>query len=193
MMLDKESYDLSVAAAQLAKSVCHTRNGNDEAVNTHLAHAKAILYQQTASLHLAALLPRKPAQQIVGLAAWKARKVAAHVDANLGGKIHIEDLAELVSFSLSHFSRAFKRTFGITAHAWLMRRRIEVAQELLLTTDFTLSEIALRCGMADQSHFTHRFLRLVGETPSSWRRTRLEALEEQGKVGTVTRAAMSSL
>jgi hypothetical protein len=42
-----------------------------------------------------------------------------------------------------------------------------------------LSEIALSCGMSDQSNFTRSFRRIVGETPSSWRRTRCGAIEER--------------
>jgi AraC-like DNA-binding protein len=76
--------------------------------------------------------------------------------------------------SKSHFTRAFKRTFGVSPCTYLLLRRIEVAQGLMLTTCQPLSSIALSCGMYDQSHFTRSFHRLVGETPDSWRRTRRE-------------------
>jgi AraC-like DNA-binding protein len=49
----------------------------------------------------------------------------------------------------------------------------------MLTTGASLSEIALSCGMSDQSHFTRSFRRIVGETPSSWRQTRHDAIEER--------------
>jgi AraC-like DNA-binding protein len=49
----------------------------------------------------------------------------------------------------------------------------------MLTTGASLSEIALSCGMSDQSHFTRSFRRIVGETPSSWRQTRHGAIEAQ--------------
>jgi len=49
----------------------------------------------------------------------------------------------------------------------------------MLTTGAPLSEIALSCGMGDQSNFTRAFRRIVGETPSSWRRTRCGATEER--------------
>jgi AraC-like DNA-binding protein len=47
----------------------------------------------------------------------------------------------------------------------------------MLTTGASLSEIALSCGMSDQSHFTRSFRRIVGETPSSWRQTRHGAID----------------
>src|SRR5258708_23421812 len=102
-----------------------------------------------------------------GFAAWQSRRLAAHVDANLSGKIAVKDLAVSLDISVGHFCRAFKRTFGMPARIWIRHRRIALAQQLMLTTAASLSEIALRCGMRDQSHFTRSFRRTVGETPSS--------------------------
>ena len=107
-----------------------------------------------------------------GLAAWQRRRVATHIDANLGADIRIRDLATLLGFSHSHFCRAFRVSFGIPPHLYVTRRRIEFAQTLMLTTPAKLSEIALTCGMSDQSHFTRAFRRVVGDTPHAWRRNR---------------------
>jgi len=84
----------------------------------------------------------------------------------------IKDLAASLDISVGHFCRSFKRTFGMPARDWVKHRRIELAQVLMLTTGASLSEIALTCGMSDQSHFTRSFRRIVGETPSSWRQAR---------------------
>jgi AraC-like DNA-binding protein len=100
--------------------------------------------------------------------------VLNYVESNLDDRLSVPQIAETVHLSSSHFSRAFKRTFGMSVHAWVMRRRIEVAQGLMLNTQQTLSEIALRCGLSDQSHLTRWFRRVVGETPGSWRRDRFE-------------------
>ena len=83
------------------------------------------------------------------------------------------ELAELLGLSKGHFARTFKRAFGVSPHAYVLRRRIEVAQGLMLTTCEPLSSIALTCGMCDQSHLAHTFHRIVGETPDSWRRALL--------------------
>jgi AraC family transcriptional regulator len=105
--------------------------------------------------------------------------VTTRVDANLAEKISTPQLARSVNLSASHFSRAFKFTFGVPPHAWVLRRRMEVAQGLMLTTSATLSEIAITCGMADQAHFTRCFRRVVGETPNVWRRSRRGTIEEE--------------
>jgi AraC-like DNA-binding protein len=114
-----------------------------------------------------------------GLAAWQKRRVTAYIDAHLDGRIRIKDLAGLLKLSAGHFSRAFRSTFGTTAHEYLSRRRIEVAQSLMLTSREPLSAIALRCGLCDQSHFTRVFRRIVGETPHAWRRTRWGEIEDR--------------
>ena len=108
-----------------------------------------------------------------GLAAWQRRRVSTHIDAHLGAGIRIRELATLLGFSHSHFCRSFRISFGIPPHLYVTRRRIELAQNLMLTTPAKLSEIAVTCGMSDQSHFTRAFRRIVGATPHAWRRNRL--------------------
>jgi AraC family transcriptional regulator len=108
-----------------------------------------------------------------GLTGWQRRRICAHIDANLGARIRVKDLATHLSLSDSHFSRSFRVSFGIPPHLYITRRRIELAQSLMLTTAANLSEIALTCGMSDQSHLTRLFRRIVGDTPRAWRRRRL--------------------
>jgi AraC-like DNA-binding protein len=108
-----------------------------------------------------------------GLAPWQIRKVRTYIAANLETTLSIGDLAALVRLSRFHFSRAFKDTFGDTPHRYVLRRRIEHAQGLMLTTETTLAEIALECGLVDQAHLGRSFRRIVGETPAAWRRARV--------------------
>jgi AraC family transcriptional regulator len=88
----------------------------------------------------------------------------------------VQELARLLGLSASHFCRAFKCAFGASPRDYVLRRRIEMAQALMLTTSEPLSSIAVNCGMCDQQHFTRSFHRIVGETPSNWRRTRRDSL-----------------
>jgi AraC family transcriptional regulator len=60
-------------------------------------------------------------------------------------------------------------------HRWLLARRIERAQELLLHSALSLDRIAAACGFADQSHFSRVFSRQIGIAPSAWRRQRRSA------------------
>ena len=106
-----------------------------------------------------------------GLAPWQVRRVAAYVDAHLGEPVTVSDLAGETRLSNGHFCRAFKATMNETPHTYVVRRRIEHAQLLMLTTADSLSHIAATCGLTDQAHLTRLFRRFVGETPLNWRRT----------------------
>jgi AraC family transcriptional regulator len=108
-----------------------------------------------------------------GLAPWQVRNVTTYIDANLGASLSCETLARLADLSVSYFARAFKSSFGYSPHEFLMRRRMERAQGLMLRTDAPLAQIALECGFADQAHLSRLFLRLTGERPATWRRARL--------------------
>ncbi|NID05591.1 helix-turn-helix transcriptional regulator [Luteibacter jiangsuensis] len=118
--------------------------------------------------------PAAPTRRRIGagLAPWQARRVAAHVDENLGYSITIDQLAAIAGLSSSYFCRAFKDSFGDPPHAYIMRRRVERAQTLMLQTREPLSQIALACGLSDQAHLCNLFRRLVGQSPSQWRRSR---------------------
>src|SRR5260370_11162252 len=69
-----------------------------------------------------------------GLAPWRIRRVTTHIESNLDATIGIKDRAALAKLSYFHFFRAFRGTFGETPHGYLMRRRGERAQGLLLPT-----------------------------------------------------------
>jgi AraC-like DNA-binding protein len=169
-----------VVTAQLIEAACRARDGDSDGSRAHIARAVALLDGDLGPRVSRRISDRGPRQiQRGGFVAWQSRRLAAHVDANLGGKILIKDLAASFDLSVGHFCRAFKRTFGMTARIWIKQRRIEFAQGLMLTTRASLSEIALRCGMSDQSHFTRSFRRVVGETPSFWRQIRHAAMEER--------------
>jgi AraC family transcriptional regulator len=171
--------ELSVVAAQLVEAARKARNGDRDAARAHIAHAVALLRGKPSlgpsGNHVLSNFETHVARG--GLPAWQTRRVFAHVEANLCSRIPIRELAGLLALSASHFCRAFKCTFGVSPRDYVLRRRIEVAQGLMLTTSEPLSSIAVRCGMCDQPHFTRSFHRIVGETPYTWRRTRQGALK----------------
>jgi AraC family transcriptional regulator len=104
------------------------------------------------------------------LLAWQVRKVLEYIDAHLATRILLADLCALVERSQAHFSRTFKQTFGESPHAFVVRRRLELATHYMMHTHAPLGDIALQCGFADQAHFTKRFTLAMGQTPAAWRR-----------------------
>ena len=174
-MLDEKSSNFSVVAARLAEAASSVRSGDSESAKQHIVQALALMHAQHGEAPAAPRAPIRASRPSGrnGLAAWQRRRVSTHIDANLGTGILIKDLATLLGCSHSHFCRSFRITFGIPPHLYVTRRRIEFAQTLMLTTPARLSEIALTCGMSDQSHFTRAFRRVVGDTPHVWRRNLL--------------------
>lgn len=122
-----------------------------------------------------------------GLAPWQKRKVEHYLKDRLDRPLRLEALAEQVSLSVSHFCRAFKKSFGTTPHMLIIRMRLELARRLMLTTQDPLSQIALACGLADQAHLSKLFRGEMAESPSAWRRRTLAEV----KAGTSRRAPPS--
>lgn len=105
-----------------------------------------------------------------GLAPWQARRVAGYVREHIGSRLRASELAQLVGLSYSHFNRAFKMSFQETPTAYIMRQRMRLARNKMLSTGHSLSQVALECGLCDQAHFSRMFRRVVGLSPRLWRR-----------------------
>ena len=96
-------------------------------------------------------------------------RIKASIDEGLESGVDIEGLARALGYSLSHFFRLFRKSFGMPPHRYVMQRRIELAQELLTQTDLDLACIALKSGFADQSHLCRNFHRFIGQPPGAFR------------------------
>ena len=105
-----------------------------------------------------------------GLAGWQRTRVSKYIEAHLADAISLRDLASVAQLSTCHFARAFKKSFGKPPHGYILRKRIERACELMLSTKDPLAQIALGCGLADQSHFSRLFKKHIGQCPQAWRR-----------------------
>lgn len=105
-----------------------------------------------------------------GFAPWQVKRLKTHIEANIETPLRLEDAAGLARVSRSHFSRAFKKTFGEPYSRYVMTVRLERARRLLIGTNQSISEIALACGLSDQSHLTRLFHRRYGAPPHAWRR-----------------------
>ena len=105
-----------------------------------------------------------------GLAPWQAKRVVAYIESNICLSLRVADLAGIAQLSISHFSRAFRKSFGQPPLAYVKVQRMRHAQVIMLNTREPLSQVALACGMCDQAHFTRVFRKVVGISPSVWRR-----------------------
>jgi len=116
-----------------------------------------------------ALVPR-PHQLRGGLPALVLRRIAEYIDANLQRDITLHELARQAQMSVYHFARAFKHRTGLPPHQYVLRRRIERARSLLSDPVLSVGDVAVRCGFAHHSHFSDTFHRVMGVTPTAYRR-----------------------
>jgi AraC family transcriptional regulator len=105
------------------------------------------------------------------LSPWQLRRVLDFMTVHLNDDPTIAELAQQCGLSSGYFTRAFRQTLGVTPHQWLVRKRVERARTLLLTSALGLADIAVLCGFVDQSHFTRVFARFEGDSPGRWRQT----------------------
>lgn len=104
-----------------------------------------------------------------GLVKWRLKRVQDFIEAELSESLSLRDLARCAGLSRMHFAAQFRAATGMRPHEYLVRQRIQRAQEILLTTSLPLVEVALSVGFQTQAHFTTVFRRLLGETPGRWR------------------------
>jgi AraC family transcriptional regulator len=105
-----------------------------------------------------------------GLSQSQLARVIDYMKANLTQDLSILDLATLTSMSESHFSRSFKRSVGISPYQYLMQQRVERAKQLLEMQAISISNIALDCGFANQTHLTKIFRQMIGMTPKAYQK-----------------------
>jgi AraC family transcriptional regulator len=103
------------------------------------------------------------------LSPWQLRRAKDLLAEHVATGLTLAQLAQECALSRSYFSRAFKRSTGVTPHEWLLTLRVTKAKELLLQPGLKLSQISLECGFADQAHFCRVFSRITGCVPSRWR------------------------
>jgi transcriptional regulator of acetoin/glycerol metabolism len=104
-----------------------------------------------------------------GLPPGAMRRVREHMEMHLSESMDLVELAAIAGLSVYHFARAFKQSAGVTPHHYLVRRRVERAQEMLARSEIPLSKIALAAGFSDQSHLARHFRQMLGMTPGQFR------------------------
>lgn len=177
---DSSRWQLSTTIVELLDAAVASVDGNRQAAKDCITRAAALVQAQRHGMDPG----HSPAPTKLfrgGLAPWHAKRVAAYIETHLASKITAQDIVELTQLSASYFFRAFRTSFGASPFAYIAARRIARAQEIMLTTDEPLSQIAIACGLCDQSHLCRVFRRTVGVTPKAWRR----------EYGTRTSLAMS--
>jgi len=82
--------------------------------------------------------------------------------------IDLDGLARSAGVSKFHFLRCFAATYGKTPAAYVTERRVERAQDLLRSTNLTVTEVCMLVGYSSLGSFSAKFRQLVGMTPSAY-------------------------
>jgi AraC family transcriptional regulator len=159
---------LVFSVVDLLNTATRQLDTNREAARASISRASSLLWVQ-ANKDFELEQSRASRGALLG---WQIRRVCEYIDSRLSGRILVSDLSAIARRSEAHFARAFKRTFRVSPHAYVLRRRVEKASHLMLVSDDCLSDIALACGMTDQAHLCNIFRQLMGQTPAAWRRER---------------------
>lgn len=99
----------------------------------------------------------------------RLRPLFDYLDRHYGEAVTIDDAADRLRMSKSHFMRFFRAVTGQSFIAHLNRFRVAKAQHLMATTDRTIAAISQEVGFCDQSYFGLVFRRLAGMTPREYR------------------------
>lgn len=134
-----------------------------------------LLMEQLTNTILVSMLQNQQISQLStkvkgGLAPRIQVQVCDFIHANFHRQIFLSELAQLAQLSEYHFCRMFKENMAQTPQEYLTKVRVEQVKYLCQTTKSTLSQIALRCGFANQSHMGRYFKKLVGVSPSHYRK-----------------------
>jgi AraC-like DNA-binding protein len=105
------------------------------------------------------------------------RRARDLIDRDYGEALDLDAMARAAGYSRFHFARAFAAAYGETPRAYLTRRRIERAKNLLRSANLSVTEICFLVGFASLGSFGARFRQLVGRSPSEYRD---EALAQTG-------------
>ncbi len=154
---------------------CHVRDLRIEHIAWALAaeHGEStpsgLLYRESLGMALAVHLLSHHRATVAprGLSRSQLTRITEYVDAHLAEDVTLLRLARVAGVSASHLRALFKQSVGVPVHAYVIRRRVERARDLLVLGDLPASQIALAAGFAHQSHMARCMRRVLGITPRS--------------------------
>ena len=97
------------------------------------------------------------------------RSAIQYIATGFNRNLTLNEVAQYVKLSPNYFSTLFHDTTGISFSKYLNRVRVEESKRLLLSSDYTLAEIAVAVGFPDQSYFSKVFKKETGITPGMFR------------------------
>ena len=104
-----------------------------------------------------------------------------YVKRNYSQRIYSDAMARLCNMSATHFSRAFKQTYGLTFQEFLLKYRVIQACRRLHVPSVSISDVGYAVGFSDPSYFSRIFRRFVGMAPSEYASAKVDEREQIDK------------
>ena len=111
-----------------------------------------------------------PVPRASGLDPRRLRRTIEILDTRYAEDLSLDTLADEVAMSKFHLVRLFKGSTGVSPYQYLLRKRLEQGQRLLLAGDLPIAQVALAVGFSDQSAFASHYKKHFGHTPREARR-----------------------
>lgn len=159
-----ENAALRESAAKLSSTV----ECGFESDASYLTAIGAVLLHELVKFNQGGGIHQSP--MLSGLTKRQRRVVTDYMEEHLEEVISLAKLADLAHLSRYYFCRAFKASFGVPPHRYLLNRRIERAKRLLVSTERSMTDIGWSVGFQEPSSFTAAFRRVTGLTPTAYRR-----------------------
>jgi len=104
-----------------------------------------------------------------GLGSARLRRIKELVRAKMEDDLSLDEMAQSVGLSTTHFARMFRKSTGETPHQFVLRQRLERAQAMLRAPDARVLDVAVACGFKTQQHFAQVFRDAWGVSPTEYR------------------------
>lgn len=167
-LLDRVGFE-DPSAARILEMLSREAGLSDPSATLFVEQAIDLLCLQLMRAHtsLTSLPEPEPRR---GLATWQVKKVTDYMLEHLAEEVSLDELAGLLGLSRFYFCTAFRLATDQTPHDWLRQQRIQLARKLLAEPYLSVTEVGLAVGYGTPSAFSAAFRKLVGMTPTAYRR-----------------------
>ena len=124
----------------------------------------AILLIEIQRLYKAKIKSSKSSQENI------AARIKNYIDVNYLGDCSSKTIAAFFNKKLNTIEIKFKKQFGISMQQYILQLRIETAKRHLQTNNMTIQDLAINCGFYNSSYFSKYFKKIVGITPTEYKK-----------------------
>jgi len=143
-------------------------SGADLLMGELLVNAACIRLAKRYAVSKLNMVPRRG-----GMPGARLKRVLEYIDANVGRNITLSELSGVVNMRLYYFAVLFRQSTGLSPHQYVLKQRVKRAKELLRNPKLSVLDVSISVGFEQQNNFARAFRRVIGVSPTQFRRDRL--------------------